>query len=161
MKDYSLPSWTKHSISWLKLSLEKQCRVILPVSRQCFTVITRKNRGRIKPYKLKHVVPETCADDCSNEVRIAELEERAEIENTNAVHTRSDKSGSDNETATTSAESTTSISWTKVRIGRSYSFKDILQFICTSSQSKITTQYTELRSRNPVPLANTLERRER
>ena len=51
--------------------------------------------GRIKPDELKNGVHGICADECSDdEVMIPKLEERDEVENSDAVDTRSDQSGS-------------------------------------------------------------------
>jgi hypothetical protein len=61
----------------------------------------------------RNVVHEICADERSNDqVMISELEECDEIENSDTLDTRRDPSGSDEETPTTSAASTTSLSWT-------------------------------------------------
>jgi hypothetical protein len=74
--------------------------------------ISCKN-GRIKPDELENALHGICADECSgDEVTIHKLEERAEVENSHAVDTRTDQSGSDEEIPATSAESATSISWT-------------------------------------------------
>jgi hypothetical protein len=62
-----------------------------------------KKEGRTKPNNLENVVHGICADGCSDdEVVIPELEECAEIENLDSVDTRSDESGSEEETPTTS-----------------------------------------------------------